>query len=80
MQDKTREFVTEQRQHTDQLEEKVHTRAVDDIKTSADTDPADTEIQEETRELVVEKRLHEEHLQETTHKRAVDEITKSAAP
>lgn len=75
MQEKARGAATEQRQHDEQQEEKVHTRAAADIKTSTSNG-----IQEETRELTAEQRLHDEHLQQTTHKRAADEISQPATP
>lgn len=69
--EKAREAVTEQRQHEEQLDEKVHSRAAEAIQA-----PDRSDIQEETRELTLEQRLHDDHLQETTHKRTVDEINK----
>jgi HSP20 family protein len=72
MSEKTREAVTEERQHGEKLEEKVHTRAAADVKASTSNG-----IQEETRELTAEQRLHDEHLQETTHERAAEEASKS---
>ncbi|MGA7932119.1 MAG: Hsp20/alpha crystallin family protein [Kovacikia sp.] len=71
MSEKAREAATELRQHDEQLEEKVHTRAAETISA-----PTKNGIQEEARELAAEQRLHDDHLQETTHQRAVDEISK----
>lgn len=71
LQEKARESVTEQRQHEEQLDEKVHSRAAEAIQA-----PDRSGIPEETRELTTEQRLHDEHLQDTTHKRTVDEVNK----
>lgn len=69
MQAKAREAVTEQRQHNEQRDEAVHSRAAATLNT-----PPNGDMQEGVREMAAEQRLHDTHLQETTHQRATDTI------
>jgi HSP20 family protein len=74
MQEQAREAVTQERQHDEQLQEKMHTRTAAELQT-----PADNSIAEKARELMAEQRQWDEHLQETAHTRAADEIGTSVS-
>lgn len=73
-QEKAREFVAQQRQHDEHLQETMHTRAAEAMKT-----PDSTGTQEEARELMAKQRQHDEHLQETMHQRASGKVGSSPA-
>lgn len=65
MQERTREAMTEQRQHEEHLQETMHLRTEEELK-AADS----TVINDSAREAMTEQRQHEEHLQETMLNRA----------
>ena len=68
-QEQARKLMVEERQHEETLEEKMLTRAVEEVETNMPK-----EIEEKARELIVQERLHGEEIEEKMLTRANEEI------
>lgn len=69
MKERTREAMAEQRQREEHLQETMHLRTEEELKTANGT-----VINRSAREAMTEQRQHEEHLQETMLHRAEEEV------
>ena len=68
-QEETRKLMAKERQHQEQLKEKMLTRAVEEVETQTTE-----ETSEQARELIARERQHDQNLSEKMLSRATEEI------